>query len=91
MDEEKSVNLVDIIEDYVDIKGLAEVILEEAEAVTVTGIDVKPYKVILFGVMDQISFELEYEIAQIWSRKAKIETEERKLERLEEAEKEEKK
>lgn len=91
MDEEKSVTLVDIIEDSVDIKRLAEVILEEAKGVTITGIDVKPYKVILNKIMNEISYKIDFKIAQVQARRAKIEAEERKLKRLEEAEKEEKK
>lgn len=84
MDEEKSTTLVDFIEDYVDIKRLAEVILEEAEGITVIGFDIEPYKMIFCDVMDHITFMIEFEIAQIQARRAKIEAEERKLERLEE-------
>lgn len=82
--------LIDIINCHVDIDELAEVILEEAETITVTGIDVKPYEVMLNKVIDQITFELGYKIAQMQSREAKIEAEERKLEQLEKAEEREK-
>lgn len=95
MDEEKSTiprdfetihKLEGIIEDHVDINGLAEVILKEAKEVTIMGIDVKPHRVVINELMNQISFDIEFKIAQIQAREAKIEAEERRLEKAEEKE-----